>query len=94
MADTLVERLRREVPNSMASTGYLLHVNPDGPQAADEIERLERIIARRDRLAETSRTFWVRAAKAAMAGDMRELRNRVDMAEAPPVDVVLSGDLP
>ena len=40
--------------------------------------------------------FWVRAAKAALAGDMRELRNRVELAEAEPVDVVLSseGDAP
>lgn len=50
----------------------------------------ERTIARMHRQSGTNRTFWVRAAKAALAGDMRELRNRVDMAEAPPVDVVRS----
>jgi hypothetical protein len=37
--------------------------------------------------------FWVRAAKSALAGDMRELRNRVELHEAEPVEVVLS-DLP
>lgn len=35
-------------------------------------------------------TNWLRAAKAALNGDMRELRNRVELAEAPPVDIVLS----
>jgi hypothetical protein len=33
---------------------------------------------------------WLRAAKAALSGDMRELRNRVELAEAAPVEVVLS----
>ena len=37
--------------------------------------------------------FWIRAAKSALAGDMRELRNRVELHEAGPVELVLS-DLP
>jgi len=79
-------------------------VNQDGPEAADAIESLsaenerlaarvaemERKVAQRDRMSVTSQRFWVRAGKAALAGDARELRNRIDMAEAPPCDVVLS----
>ena len=33
---------------------------------------------------------WLRAAKSALAGDTRELRNRVELAEADPAEVVLS----
>jgi hypothetical protein len=59
--------------------------------AADaENERLAHSLPVRDRQAVASRKFWVRAAKAALAGDVRELRNRVDLAEAEPLDVVLS----
>lgn len=39
---------------------------------------------------EISRNSWLRAAKSALAGDMRDLRNRVDLAEAGPVEIVLS----
>lgn len=55
-----------------------------------EVARLTHMLKVRDRQAMNSRKFWVRAAKAALAGDPRELRNRVELAEAPPVDVVLS----
>ncbi|REF70420.1 hypothetical protein [Paracoccus versutus] len=37
-----------------------------------------------------STKYWMRAAKAALDGDMRELRNRVEMIEAGPLDIVLS----
>lgn len=50
-------------------------------------------LERRDRMAANSTRFWVRAAKAALAGKPQELRNRIDMAEAPPVEVVLSAAL-
>ena len=33
---------------------------------------------------------WLRAAKEALAGNMRSLRNRVEMREAPPAEIVLS----
>lgn len=39
---------------------------------------------------EISRGLWLRASKKALDGDMRELRNRVDLAEAEPVQLVLS----
>lgn len=35
---------------------------------------------------------WQRAARKALAGDMSELRNRIDMIDAGPLDIVLSGD--
>lgn len=38
-----------------------------------------------------SRKYWIRAAKKALDGDTRELANRVAMAEAEPMEVVLSG---
>lgn len=59
-------------------------------EAAQSISRLERLVRNRDSLAESSRKFWVRAAKAAMAGDFRELRNRVDLSEAPPLQIIQS----
>lgn len=34
--------------------------------------------------------MWLQAARKALAGDTRDLRNRVEMAEATPVQVVLS----
>lgn len=52
-----------------------------------ELEADNRRMRRRE---ETSLKFWMRAAKAALAGDTRELRNRVDLIEAEPVSVVLS----
>jgi hypothetical protein len=84
----LVARLREKArPNTLAQAV----VEKDDLRALlEQNDRLERDIARRDRMAATSQRFWIRAAKAAMAGDLRELRNRVDLAEAPPVEVVLS----
>ncbi len=35
---------------------------------------------------------WLRAARLALAGDMRDLRLRVELAEAPPVQIVASSD--
>lgn len=58
-----------------------------------ELKRLQKLLQNRDRMAETSRKFWVRAAKAAMAGDFRELRNRVELAEAEPMQIVHSTEL-
>lgn len=39
-----------------------------------------------------SRTQWLKAAKTALAGDIRDLRLRVELAEAPPVEIVASDD--
>lgn len=39
---------------------------------------------------EMQRKYWLRAAKSALAGDMRELRNRVELSEAEPMDIVQS----
>jgi hypothetical protein len=48
-------------------------------------EALVKLLWNRDRQAKISREFWVRAAKAALAGDTRELRNRIDLAESGPL---------
>jgi len=65
--------------------------------AADALDAKDKRIAeleadnrRMKRRLETSLKFWIRAAKAALAGDPRELQNRVDLFEAEPVAVVLS----
>ncbi|RTL72367.1 MAG: hypothetical protein EKK41_05085 [Hyphomicrobiales bacterium] len=55
-----------------------------------DADHLRHLLSVRDRQAEASRKFWIRAAKSALAGDPRELRNRVDLAEAGPVEIVLS----
>lgn len=39
-----------------------------------------------------SREFWLRASKKALSGDMAELRNRVELSESGPVEIVLSAD--
>lgn len=43
---------------------------------------------------EISRSQWLKAAKRALAGDMRDLRLRVELAEAPPVAIVASSKEP
>lgn len=50
-----------------------------------KIELLERTLNRREK-------FWLEAAREALDGDMRKLRNRVEMYEAAPVQVVLSDE--
>ena len=72
-------------------------------RAEDKIARA--LLAERERAAEEHRTFWqkwaakrleisrtqwLRAAKRALDGDMRDLRLRVELAEAPPVQIVCS----
>lgn len=61
-------------------------------EAEAERERAERLLAHKDRQAAASRKYWLRAAKAALDGDPRELRNRVELAEADPVELVLSNE--
>ena len=58
----------------------------------EENERLNHLLKQRDRMSKTSRDYWVRAAREAMNGDFRALRNRVDLSTAPPMQVVLSED--
>lgn len=53
-------------------------------------ENAERMLRLRNRQLATQRKFWLRDAKEALTGDLRALRNRVEMAEADPVEVVLS----
>lgn len=60
------------------------------PTAEGIIRRLIHFLKLRDRQQVQSRDYWVRAAEKALAGDPRELRLRVEMAKAPPVDVVQS----
>lgn len=48
-----------------------------------EIEILKRRL-------EMSTKYWIRAAKKAIAGDSRELANRVALAEAEPLELILS----
>ena len=39
---------------------------------------------------EISRSQWLRAGRRALAGDLRDIRLRVELAEAPPVAIVCS----
>jgi hypothetical protein len=55
-----------------------------------EVERLQHLLRLRDRQLLQSNTFWVRAAKEALAGDTRSLKLRVDMAEAPHAELIQS----
>jgi hypothetical protein len=64
------------------------HYGPLYKGAADEIERLGRLLKIRDRQTIQNRAHWVRAAKLALEGSPQELRNRIEMAEADPVELV------
>lgn len=101
----LIARLTAEAIDPFApGLRHVSYVNPDGPEAARAIQDLEeevgRLIAERDRAQHflrlrdrqitTLRKFWLRDAEEALAGDLRALRNRVEMAKADPVEVVLS----
>lgn len=46
--------------------------------------------ARNNRSHSAATLFWVRASQKALAGDPRELQNRVDLCTADPAEVVLS----
>ena len=59
-------------------------------EAEAEIERLERLIKIKDRQFKAGTAYWVRASLKALSGDTVELANRVALATADPVDVVLS----
>lgn len=54
-------------------------------------EREVEILKRR---LDMSNKYWLRAARSALGGDMRELRNRVELHEAEPMALVLSGGAP
>lgn len=47
------------------------------------VQVLERTLKRREK-------FWLRAARKALAGDLSELRNRVEMIDAGPLEIALS----
>jgi hypothetical protein len=54
-------------------------------------EQLLRLLLLRDRQSDQSRKLWIRAArKALFEGDARELRNRLELAEMPPVELIQS----
>lgn len=53
-------------------------------------EGLLRMLQHRDHQAMLTRTYWIRAAEAALNGDPRELRNRVELAKMPDVKIVQS----
>ena len=50
----------------------------------------EKQVAVLQRRLDQRQKYWLRAARAALEGDFRELRLRVAMADEPPCDVVLS----
>lgn len=83
----------------------MIHEWKIGNEAADRIEaqaariaELEAALAaERSRMMawcskrqKITRLNWERAARKALAGDVLELRNRIDMIDAGPLDVVLS----
>lgn len=77
--------------NEDAHLAYLRLCQPANIRTLlDALAAAERRVVQRDKLAEASRKFWVRAAEAALAGDTRELRNRVELAKAGPLVIVLS----
>jgi hypothetical protein len=58
-----------------------------------DLKRLASLLNIRHRQAEQSRGAWIRAAKKALAGDPRELENRVVMAEHSPIELMQSDEL-
>lgn len=60
---------------------------PAHPYENLTIETVLSILTLRDRQLSFLRKMWVRDAKEALDGDLRSLRNRVEMYEAPPVEI-------
>ncbi len=56
----------------------------------EEARRLKFFLDLRDRQLIMQRDSWVKAAELALAGDLRALRLRVDMAKAGPLQIVAS----
>lgn len=56
----------------------------------EALARSEHFLALRDKQIETNRKFWIRAAEAALAGELGELRNRVELAKTPMAEIVQS----
>lgn len=97
MPDMSGDPLRKATPYERrrideAVTAALAVVQPELDRLRAEVEELTRERDRAVRRESTSHRFWMRAAKSALAGDARELHNRVELAEAPPVAVVLSNE--
>lgn len=57
-----------------------------------DADQLRHFLRLRDRQATMSRQYWIRAAKAALNGDPRDLRNRVELAEAGPLTLTNGDD--
>jgi hypothetical protein len=65
----------------------------DGPDySVMDMTRLLHFLHLRDRQLRMIREGWVRAAKAALDGDTRDLRNRVELAEMGPVTITNGDD--
>lgn len=90
-------------PIDMGTGRFLIEMMCDKDEVATAIARalMEERAAERERAKAhwlqwhqkrmgISRAFWLSASKAALDGDLRQLRNRVDLAEAEPVQLVLS----
>lgn len=91
---------REHAPNVLATAENVFQKGTEVFQENENIGASEPVLPKeywqawaRKRL-EIQRKHWVRAAKAALAGDTRELRNRVELSEASPVDIVQSDDPP
>jgi hypothetical protein len=65
---------------------------PEDGYAGVDAVWLRRLLRLRDRQLCHSRDSWVRAAKEALAGDPRNLRNKVDMEEMGPVTITNGKD--
>lgn len=57
---------------------------------AKEIERLAHMLWLRTHQLELQQKYWLRDAELALAGDVRAIRNRVEMSKLGPVEIVQS----
>lgn len=87
-ADALLSRVNAPEQEIYAAARAALEAAQHESGAVDggELHRLKMTL----RASERSYQLWLRAAKAALAGDPRDLRLRVEIAEAPPLNIVAS----
>jgi len=96
----MLDRIRQYGPSSelldAVEYGLIHHVVPDQIPSRERpahhygemsVDALRTILTSRDRQLFFLKTLWVRDAKEALDGKPHALRNRIEMYEAPPVEI-------
>ncbi|HZH10603.1 MAG TPA: hypothetical protein VEZ24_09545 [Microvirga sp.] len=77
---------------ALAAEAAITASQAEAERLRGEVERAEHLLNLRTRQLQTSKKYWVAAAKKALAGDPRDLQLRVEMVEAGPLELIQSED--